>query len=137
MQAIAIESFQSLSARLIGLGLLHGLWISVGVASAVGLAFQLRPDVSHQARHRVLVIALLLVTAAPIVVTRLQIAFSSRRAGNEVTSAVITVLPSTGELDESRPRGGEKTIASVMTYSPPSSRSRSILSVALSESVGA
>jgi hypothetical protein len=59
MQAIAIESFQSLSARLIGLGLLHGLWISLGVASAVALGFQLRPYLSHQARHRVLVIALL------------------------------------------------------------------------------
>jgi beta-lactamase regulating signal transducer with metallopeptidase domain len=137
MQAIAIESFQSLSARLIGLGLLHGLWISLGVASAVALGFQLRPHLSHQGRHCVLVVALLLVTAAPIVVTRLQIAFSSRRAGNEVTSAVITVRPSTGELDESRPRGGEKTIASVMTHSPPSSRRRSILSAALSESVGA
>jgi beta-lactamase regulating signal transducer with metallopeptidase domain len=137
MQAIAIESFQSLSARLIGLGLLHGVWISLGVASAVALGFQLRPHPSHQGRHCVLVVALLLVTAAPIVVTRLQIAFSSRRAGNEVTSAVITVLPSTGELDESRPRGGEKTIASVMTHSPPSSRRRSTLSAAPSESVGA
>jgi beta-lactamase regulating signal transducer with metallopeptidase domain len=135
MQAIAIESFQSLSARLIGLGLMHGLWISLGVASVVALGFQLRPHLSHRARHRVLVIALLLVTAAPIVVTRLQIAFSSRRAGNEVSSAVITVLPRTGELDESRPRGGEEAIASVMTHLPPSSRIRSILSAALSESI--
>ena len=82
MQAIAIESLQSLSARLIGLGILHGLWISLCAASAVALRFQLRPNLSHQARHRILVIALLLVAAAPIVVTPLHRAFASRRCGN-------------------------------------------------------
>ena len=42
-----------------------------------------------------------------------------------------------GELDESRPHGADNAITSFMTQSPPSSRIRSILSAALSKSVGA
>jgi beta-lactamase regulating signal transducer with metallopeptidase domain len=135
MQAIAIESLQGLIGRLIGLGLMHGLWISVCTASAVALWFQIRPRLLHQSRHRILVIAFLLVAAAPIVVTGLHRAIASRRMSNAMTSSMITVLVRAGELDESRPHSGEKTVTAVMTGSPTSSRLRAILSAALAESV--
>jgi hypothetical protein len=135
MQAIAIESLQSLIGRLIGLGLMHGLWISLCIASAVALWFQIRPRLSHQSRHRILVIALLLVAAAPIVVAGLHHFIASRRMSNAMTSSMITVHVSTGELDEARPNGGEKTVTAVMAGSPTSSRLRSVLSAALTESV--
>ena len=87
MQDIAIESLRSLSGRLIGLGLMHSLWISLCAASAVALGFQLRPYLSHQSCYRILVTALLLVAAAPILVTALERACASRGLGTALKRA--------------------------------------------------
>jgi beta-lactamase regulating signal transducer with metallopeptidase domain len=135
MQAIAIESLQSLSGRLIGLGLLHSLWISLCAASAVALWFQLRPYLSHQSRHRILVTALLLVAAAPIFVTALASALASPRSGNALTSAVIRVRAGAGELEKARPDGHDNVTSSALSPSPRQIRFRSILSAGLTESV--
>jgi beta-lactamase regulating signal transducer with metallopeptidase domain len=138
MQDIAIESLRSLSGRLIGLGLMHSLWISLCAASAVVMGFQLRPYLSHQSRYRILVTALLLVAAAPIFVTTLDRACASRGLGTALTTAVITVRAGTGESDESsRPRGRETDATGVMTSSTRSSRFRSILSAGFTESIDA
>ncbi len=138
MQDIAIESLRSLSGRLIGLGLMHSLWISLCAASAVVMGFQLRPYLSHQSRYRILVIALLLVAAAPILVTALDRACASRGLGTALTTAVITVRAGMGESDESsRPSGRENDTTAVVTLSTRSSSFRSILIAGLTKSIDA
>jgi beta-lactamase regulating signal transducer with metallopeptidase domain len=138
MQDIAIESLRSLSGRLIGLGLMHSLWISLCAASAVALGFQLRPYLSHQSRYRILVTALLLVAAAPILVTALDRACASRGLGTALTTAVITVRAGMGESDESsRPSGRENDTTAVVTLSTRSSSFRSILIAGLTKSIEA
>jgi hypothetical protein len=61
MHAILFEAFEGLSGRLIGLGLLHSLWVGLCVAALLSLAFQICPNLSHQARYLMLVFAFFLI----------------------------------------------------------------------------
>ena len=97
MQAFALEAFEGLSGRLIGLGLLHGLWIGLVAASLVALAFQVCPRLTHQARHRILLVALLLVVIGPLVATPLHHALSSRPMKTAQASEPIIMVPGTSE----------------------------------------
>jgi bla regulator protein blaR1 len=104
MAGIALEAVDGGSARLVLLVLLHSLWIGIVVASIVALVFPLCPRLSHQTRHRVLLVALLLVAIAPAVVTPVHLALARRSArGIEQitrTMAVSNVIP----IDTSQPR---------------------------------
>ena len=137
MQAIAIEALQSLSGRLIVLGLLHSLWISLCTASAVALWFQVRPRLSHRVRYRVLAIAFLFVATVPIVFTALHHALLIRHAGIAATIEVIAVSGGTAQFDENRPFGDTKKMTPFVSQAPSSTRYNSTLSVALSHSVDA
>jgi beta-lactamase regulating signal transducer with metallopeptidase domain len=135
MQAIAFESLQSLTGRLIGLSLLHSLWISLGVASAVAFACQMWPRMSHRSRYKISIISLLLVAALPIVIAPLHHEVASRYARREVRVVAITFLAGTGEVDGSRPPGHQNARTRVVTQSSLRDRCISILSMAFSHAV--
>src|SRR5215472_11052397 len=94
MPGFAVEALHGLTGRLVWLGLLNSLWIGLFVASLVALVFHAGPRLTHQLRHAVLVIALLLVALGPVGVTVLQQVGASRPARNNRPSPGLTVLVS-------------------------------------------
>ena len=101
MPSLAPEAFQGLSARLLWLALLHGLWIGAAVASAVALIVQGRAGLSHRTRHAILLGSLAFVAIAPILVAGWQVA--SPAIGPRVaTKSVSTVVIGTGIASTTR-----------------------------------
>jgi hypothetical protein len=96
MQAIGFEAFQGVSGRLVGLGLLHSLWIGLFVASVVALALQAFPRLSHQARHFILLAALLLVATGPVVATLLHHTLASRPTRKAPPGEPIVIVSGSG-----------------------------------------
>ncbi|WP_422924376.1 M56 family metallopeptidase [Singulisphaera sp. PoT] len=105
MPSLAPEAFQGLSARLLWLALLHGLWIGAAVASAVALIVQGRAGLSHRTRHAILLGSLAFVAIAPILLAGWQVAspaIGPRVATTSVSTVVIGtgVAPTTRKLEE-------------------------------------
>jgi beta-lactamase regulating signal transducer with metallopeptidase domain len=76
MAGIALEAVDGASGRLVMLVLLHSLWISLVVASHVALVFPMCPRLSHQTRHLILLVALLLVAMGPVIAAPVHRALS-------------------------------------------------------------
>ncbi len=68
MQAFTFEAVQGLIGRIALLGILHSLWIGLGVAAKVALAFQYRRHLSHRSRYKHLLLAFFFAATAPLVV---------------------------------------------------------------------
>jgi hypothetical protein len=91
MQAFALETLQGLSGQVVGLGLMHGLWISIIVASLVDLTLQVCPRLSHPDRHQVFLVALVLIAIGPVLATSLNCALSSSSRKTTQTDEPLTV----------------------------------------------
>ena len=98
MQFIGFEAFQGVSGRLVGLGMIHSLWIGLLVAAVVELALQVRSRLSHEARHRILLAALLLVATGPVAATLLQRNLAARSTRGAPSNELIKIA-----LDLRRP----------------------------------
>lgn len=72
MPTPASQAAIALSAELAGTALLHSVWVATAVASVVALVFQARSNLSHRARHTILLAALVLVAVAPPVLALAQ-----------------------------------------------------------------
>jgi bla regulator protein blaR1 len=108
MQAVAIESFQQLSERVIWPALLHSVWIGLVAASVSALILQSAGRLSHRARHAILLGAIALVVLGPAIATALERSRPHRRAAEGSPYWVITA---------GRPQAEEH----VMTQAPKSS----------------
>jgi hypothetical protein len=120
MQAIGFEAFQGVSGRLVGLGLLHGLWFGLFAASLVALAFQMFPRLSHDARHHILLLVLLLVAVAPFFITSVQyiVAFQTTRRSQR--NAVSTAASGVNVIHEDAPHlRAQSTVSRPMQAEPP------------------
>ena len=135
MQTISFEAFQGVSGRLVCLGLLHSLWIGLFVASVVALAFQVRPSLSHESRHWVVLAALLLVATGPVVATLLHYNVASRPTRKAPPGALTTVVSEFGKsLELPSASDGEPSRSAIETEDHPA-RSHSIVIPAMSQLV--
>ena len=92
MQALAIEAFKSLVASLVWPALLHSLWIGLLVASVVSLVLQSCARLSHHARYRWLLAALLVTTLAPAIAIGIQHAVANRSEKSPKNDLEITAV---------------------------------------------
>jgi beta-lactamase regulating signal transducer with metallopeptidase domain len=123
------------SGRLVCLGLLHSLWIGLFVASVVALAFQVRPSLSHESRHWVVLAALLLVATGPVVATLLHYNVASRPKRKAPPGALTTVVSEFGKsLELPSASDGEPSRSATETKDHPA-RSLSIVIPAMSQLV--
>jgi beta-lactamase regulating signal transducer with metallopeptidase domain len=137
MQTIGFKAFQGVSGRLVGLGLLHSLWMGLFVASVVALALQAFSRLSHQTRHFILLMALFLVATAPVVATLLHHALASRpmrKAPQSEPNFIVSGLGNSPELPFASDRG---PIHSVVRTKAHRARFHSIMSPAISQLVTA
>ena len=102
MPTHAIAAVAGLTGRLHWLGLIHSLWIGLGVASGAALILQAGPRVSHRARHAILVVALLVVAVGPVAVAAAQILIGSRSEQQPATLQSM-ILVSRSALSDSLP----------------------------------
>ncbi len=72
MPTSALEAFGGLTGRLIGLGLIHSLWIGLLIAAGVALIFQMAPQMTHRVRHATLIVAMLVAATGPIAMATAQ-----------------------------------------------------------------
>ena len=138
MQAIGFEAFQGVTGRLVGLGLLHSLWIGLLVASLVALALQIRPRLSHQTRHRILLAALLLVATGPVLATLLHSSLASCPTRKTSPSEPIAIVSGSG-TSRALPFGAIDRVTIRSTIETEGRRARwlAITSVAFSQLVTA
>jgi beta-lactamase regulating signal transducer with metallopeptidase domain len=132
MQAIGFEAFQGVSGRLVGVGLIHSLWIGLLVASVVALALDVRPRLSHQSRYMMVLVALVLVAIAPFVVTPLHYSLWARTTWSQEQREVITVISGSSRAGKTALTNNDKPIRSVAVVSSRGSRYLPIFSLAVS-----
>ncbi len=135
MQAVALETLQGLSGRLVGLGLLHSLWISLAVASLVALVFQSCPRLSHQARYLILLAALSLVAIGPIVAVPLHQALASSTTSVERPTELIVVASAMSNPVEQPSAAGRPLVRSANEASSFRSRVPPFVTIALSQTL--
>jgi bla regulator protein blaR1 len=92
MQAFALEAFRELSARWIWPALLHSVWIGLVAASLAALLIEAGANLSHRARHAILMAGLALVVAGPVVATALQHAIAILSPVERTSAWEITAL---------------------------------------------
>ncbi len=92
MQTIAVQAIQGLSESLVWPALLNSLWIGVLAACLVALAFQIRPRLSHGARHLALSSGLVVAVASPGIVALYSSA--TKRPGAETMAPLATAAGS-------------------------------------------
>ncbi len=105
MPTFAAQAFGGLIGRLVWLGLLHSLWIGLVVASGTALILRFGSRLSHQARHAILAVAMIVVASGPGAVALAQYVAScwasdDGRSGGETGLVVIAGGPA---FEESRP----------------------------------
>jgi beta-lactamase regulating signal transducer with metallopeptidase domain len=137
MQTIGFEAFQGVSGRLVGLGLLHSLWIGLFVASVVALALQVRPRLSHQARYRILLAAFLVVATGPFGATFLHRSLASHPTRNAPPSTNNTIVSGSAKSGGLLAATGRRPIRSVIETNGHWTGLVSIMNLAISEPVKA
>ena len=111
MHAVAIESFQELSARWIWPALLHSVWIGLLVAAVCAIVVNGSARLSHGARYAILLVALALAILGPAVVT----VFERRLAAVTATTAPELVITA-----QTAP-GAERVSGPLAAHSPRTS----------------
>ena len=109
MQAIAVEAFQGLTGRLALLVLLHGLWMSLLIASLLATALHTGRNFSHAWRYRALLLGLVIAAAGPIFVTACHFALARRTAVGDRRDEQIALMSDSGDsTDQSAPVEGRE-----------------------------
>jgi beta-lactamase regulating signal transducer with metallopeptidase domain len=134
MPTISLEAFEGLGGRLVGLGLVHSIWLGLLVASLVALAFQVRPEMSHTSRHRILLLALFLNAVGPVVATFVHRSFFST-AKSVQRDIPITAISGLGQRIDPVPAVNHRPTGSAFEPSGRRSPMISLISAVFSRTI--